>query len=58
MTPDADPFRDIWPITKSCKGENHVGIPVSGIGTISLFVILKDRSLKNVMLKNCLYIPG
>jgi hypothetical protein len=29
-----------------------------GIGTVSLFVVLKDRSIKNVMLKDCLYVPG
>jgi putative component of toxin-antitoxin plasmid stabilization module len=37
---------------------NGVGIPVYGIGTGSLFVVLKDGSIKNVMLKDCLYVPS
>jgi hypothetical protein len=35
-----------------------VGIPVYGISTVSLFVVLKYGSIKNVMLKDCLYVPG
>jgi hypothetical protein len=34
------------------------GIPVHGIGTVSLFVILKNGSIKNIMLKDCLYVLG
>jgi hypothetical protein len=33
-------------------------IPVYGISTVSFFIILKDGSIKNIMLKECLYIPG
>jgi hypothetical protein len=35
-----------------------VWIPVYEIGPTFLFVVLKDWSIKNVMLKDCLYVPG
>jgi hypothetical protein len=35
-----------------------VGIPVYRIGTVSVFIVLKDGRIKNVMLKDCLYVPG
>jgi hypothetical protein len=37
---------------------NGMGIAFVRIGTVSLFVVLKDGSIKNIMLKDCLYIPG
>jgi hypothetical protein len=50
------PF-DIRPICEVRVG-NGAGIPVYGIGTISLFVVFQDGSIKNVMLKDCLYVPS
>jgi hypothetical protein len=58
MTPDAVLLRDCWPIRSEVRVGNGTGIPVYEIGTVSLFVVLKDRSIKNVMLKDCLYVPG
>jgi hypothetical protein len=31
-------------------------IPAYRIGIISLFIILKDRKIKNILLKNSLYV--
>jgi hypothetical protein len=58
MTPDAVLFQDIRPIGSEVMVGNGIGIPVYGIGTICLFVVLKDESIKNVILKDCLYVPG
>jgi hypothetical protein len=58
MKPDAVLFRDIQAIQSESRVKNGTAIPVHGIGTVSLFVVLKDSSLKNVMLKDCVYIPG
>jgi hypothetical protein len=58
MTPDAVLFQDIRPIRSEVRVENGTGIPVYGIGTVSLFVVLKDGSIQNVMLNDCLYVPG
>jgi hypothetical protein len=58
MTPDAVLFRDIRPIRSEVRIGNAVGIPIYRIGTVSLFIVLKDGSIKNVMLKDYLYIPG
>jgi hypothetical protein len=58
MIPNAVLFQDIWPIQSEVRVGNGLGISVYGIGTISLFVVLKDRSIKNLMLKDCLYIPS
>jgi hypothetical protein len=58
MTPDAVLFRDIRPIRREVRVGNGAGIPVYGIGTVSLFVVLKDGSIKNVMLKDYLYVLG
>jgi hypothetical protein len=33
-------------------------IPIHKIDTVSLYVILKARSIINAMLKDCLYITG
>jgi hypothetical protein len=57
MTPDIDLFGDIWPIRSEVRVGNGVGIPVNGFGTVSLFVVLKDRSIKNLMLQDYLYVP-
>jgi hypothetical protein len=46
------------PIRSKLRVKNSAGISVYKIGTIALFVILKDRGFKNVILKDCLYIPG
>jgi hypothetical protein len=35
-----------------------VGIPVYGLGTVSLLVDLKDGSIKNLMSQDCLYVPS
>jgi hypothetical protein len=35
---------------------NGMGIPVYKIDPVSLFVVLKDRSIKNVILKDYLYV--
>jgi hypothetical protein len=56
MTPDAVLFQDIWPIRSEVRVGNGAGIPVYGIGTLSLFVVLKDWSIKNVILKDYLYV--
>jgi hypothetical protein len=58
MMPDAVLFEDIRPIRSEVRVGNGAGIPVYGIGTIPFFVVLKDGSIKNVMLKDCLYVPG
>jgi hypothetical protein len=29
-----------------------------GIGSGSLFIVLKDERIKNIILKDCLYVPG
>jgi hypothetical protein len=58
MIPDAVLFQDIQPIRSEIRVRNSAGIPVYGIGTVSLFDVLKDGSIKNVMLKDCLYVPG
>jgi hypothetical protein len=58
MTPDAVLLRDCWPIRSEIRVGNGAGIPVYEIGTISLFVVLSDGSIKNVMLKDCLYVPS
>jgi hypothetical protein len=58
MMPDAVPFRDI-PTTGS---EVWVGsgpeISLYRIGTISLYVDLTDRSIKNVIFQDCIYVSG
>jgi hypothetical protein len=51
-------FRDIRPIRSKVRVGNGVGIPVYRIGTVSLFVVLKDGSIKNVRLKDCVYVLG
>jgi hypothetical protein len=53
MILDAVLFRAIQLIRSKVRVGNGVGISVYGIGTVSLFVILKDRSIKNIMLKDC-----
>jgi hypothetical protein len=58
MMPDAVVFGDSQPIWSEVRVGNDTGIPVYWISTLALFLILKDRSLKNRMLKDCLYIPG
>jgi hypothetical protein len=58
MTPDTVLFRDIRPIRSEVRVGNSAGIPVYGISTVSLFVVLKEGSIKNVMLKDCLYVPS
>jgi hypothetical protein len=55
---DAVLFRDIRAIQSEVRIENGTGIPVYGIGAISLFVVLNDGSIKNIILKDCLYVPG
>jgi hypothetical protein len=57
MMPDVVLFRAIRPIRSAIKVRYRVGIPIYGFGTISLFVVLNDGSIKNVMLKDCLYVP-
>jgi hypothetical protein len=54
--PDTVLLQDIWPIRNKVKVGNSIGILVYRIGTVSLFIILKDRSIKNVILKDCLYV--
>jgi hypothetical protein len=58
MSLDAVLFQDIWPIRSEIRVGNSVKIPIYWIGTISLFIIMKDGSIKNVMLKDCLYDSG
>jgi hypothetical protein len=58
MTPDAVLFRNIWPFQSKVRVGNGTGIPVYGFGTVSLFVVLKNKRIKNIMLKDCFYIPG
>jgi hypothetical protein len=58
ITLDAILYLDIWPIRSEVRVENGTKIPVYMISTVSVFVILKDGSIKNVMLKDCLYVPG
>jgi hypothetical protein len=58
MMPDAGLLQDIRPIQSKVRVGNGIGIHIYGIGTVALFVVLKDRSNENVMLKDVLYIPG
>jgi hypothetical protein len=58
MISDTIPFREIQPIQSKVRVGNGMGIPIDGICTISLFVVLKDGSIKNVILNDCLYISG
>jgi hypothetical protein len=58
MMSDAVLIRDIRPIRSDVRVGNGTGIPVYGIGTVSLFVVLNDGSIKHVMLKDSLYVPG
>jgi hypothetical protein len=50
--------RDIQQIRSEIIVRNGASIPVNVIGTVSLFIVLKDRSIENVMLKDYLYIPS
>jgi hypothetical protein len=58
MMADVVLVRDIRPIRNEVRVGNGTRIPIYGIGTVSLFVVLKDGSSKNVMLKDCLYVLG
>jgi hypothetical protein len=58
MMPDAVLIRDIQPIRDEIRVGNGARIAIYRIGTVSLFVVLKEGSIKNVMLKDCLYVPG
>jgi hypothetical protein len=58
MMSDTVLFRDIRPIRIEVRVGNGTGILIYGIDTVSLFVVLTDGSIKNVMLKDCLYVPG
>jgi hypothetical protein len=55
---DAVIFRDIRPIQSEVRFGNTERIPIYGIDPVSLFVVLKDGTIKNVMLKDSLYILG
>jgi hypothetical protein len=57
MTPDAVLFGDIQPIRSKVRLGNCARIPVYEIGTVLLFIVLKDGSIKNIMLKDYLYVP-
>jgi hypothetical protein len=50
MIPDAVLYGDIWPIRSKVRVGNGAAIPVYGINTVSLFVILKDGRTKDIML--------
>jgi hypothetical protein len=58
MMPYTVLFQDIQAIRREVRVGIGIGIPICGIGTISLFVVLKDGSIKDVMLKDCLYVAG
>jgi hypothetical protein len=58
MIPDTVLFRDIQLIQSEVRIGNTPRIRVYGISTISLFVVLKDGSIKNVILKDYLYVSG
>jgi hypothetical protein len=58
MTLDVVRFPNIQLIHSEVLGKNGVGSPIYRIGTVSLFVVLKDGSIKNIILKDCLYVPG
>jgi hypothetical protein len=58
MTPDKVLFQYIWPIRNEIRVGNSMGFPINGIGTVSLFIVLKDGSIKNIMLNDYLYVPG
>jgi hypothetical protein len=53
MSQDAGLLRDMRPIRSVVGVGNGVEISGYGIGTVSLFVVLKDGSIKNVILKHC-----
>jgi hypothetical protein len=54
MSPNAILFRDIHLIQSEVRVRNGMGIPVYRTESVSLFVILKDRRVKNIMLKDSL----
>jgi hypothetical protein len=49
---------DICPTQSNVMERNSAGIPIYGTGPVSLFIVLKNASIKNIMLEDCLYIPG
>jgi hypothetical protein len=51
-------LRDIRPIQCELRVGNSTRIPGYGIGTVSLFIVLKDGMIKTVMLNDCLYFSG
>jgi hypothetical protein len=58
MMPDGILFQDIRPIRSQVRVGNGVRISVYIISTVSLFVVLKDGSIKNIILQDCLYVFG
>jgi hypothetical protein len=58
MKLDVVPFRDIWPIRSEVRVGNSAVIPVYGIGTVSLFIVLKDGRIKNIILNDCLNVSA
>jgi hypothetical protein len=53
MSLDIVPFQDIQPIQSDVREGNGMSISIYGIGTSSLFFILKDRQIKNIIHKDC-----
>jgi hypothetical protein len=58
MIPDSVIFFDIRPIQNEVRGEYGLGIPVYRIDTVFLFVVLNNRCIKDVILKDSLYVLG
>jgi hypothetical protein len=46
MIPDAVLFGDIWPIQSQLRVQNTAVISVYEIGSVSLFIVLKDGASK------------
>jgi hypothetical protein len=55
---DAVLFRDIRAIRSEVQVRKSAVIPIYEIGTVSLFVISKDGSIKNLMLKDFYMFPA
>jgi hypothetical protein len=57
-SPDAVLFTDMRPIRGIVRVGNCAGIPVFGVGSISLLISLPSGSFKCLVLSDVLYVPG
>jgi hypothetical protein len=54
MSPNAILFRDIHLIQSEVRVRNGMGITVYGIRPVSLFIVFKEGSIKNIIPKDYL----